>query len=135
MPSNARIAYLDTSAFLKLVVVERESPALRRFLLAWPQRTSAAIILTEAVRALRRAGYVQLVGPARRLLRAMPLISLGGSLLDGAAEIDPPGLRSLDALHLAAASRLGSELGILITYDERLAAAAREHGMPVGSPG
>jgi predicted nucleic acid-binding protein len=131
---NASVAYLDTSAFLKLVVSEPESSTLRRFLLRWPQRTSAALLRTESVRALRRAGYGQLVGSARRLLKAMPLIHLDELLLDSAAELDPPELRSLDALHLAAALRVGSDLGVFITYDERLGSAARERGLLVDSP-
>ena len=35
---NGKAAYLDTSAFLKLIVAERESAALRHFLLRWPER-------------------------------------------------------------------------------------------------
>ena len=131
---NGRSAYLDTSAFLKLVVVEAESAALRRFLLGWPERTSVALLRTEAVRALRRAGHDTGVGAARRLFRAMRLIRLDEPLLDRAAELDPRQLRSLDAVHLAAALAIGSDLGVLVTYDERLGEAARDRGFPVQSP-
>jgi uncharacterized protein len=127
-------AYLDTSAFLKLVVVERESARLREFLLRWPERVSASLLRTEAIRALRRAGYEKHVGAARRLFGAMRLIRLDEPLLDLASEIDPREMRSLDAIHLAAALTIGSDLGVLLTYDERLAASARERGVKVLSP-
>jgi predicted nucleic acid-binding protein len=43
-------------------------------------------------------------------------------------------LRSLDAIHLATARIFGSELGALATYDDRLAAAARDAGITVIDP-
>ena len=131
---NGRTAYLDTSAFLKLVVTEAESSALQRFLRRWPERTSAVLLRTEAVRALRRAGYDRRVGSARRLLRAMRLIRLDEPLLDQAGDLDPRELRSLDAMHLAAALAVGTDLGVFVTYDERQAGAARERGLVVDSP-
>lgn len=131
---NGKAAYLDTSAFLKLVVSEPESAALKRFLGRWPERTSATLVRTESVRALRRAGYDSQVGPARRLLGTMRLIRLDEPLLDRASELEPREMRSLDALHLAAALALGSDLGVLVTYDERLAAAALHAGLTTESP-
>jgi len=131
---NGKAAYLDTSAFLKLIVAERESGALRQFLLRWPERTSAILLRTEAVRALRRAGYDSQVGAARRLLGSMRLIRLDEPLLDRASELEPREMRSLDAVHLAAALTIGSDLGVLVTYDERLAGAARKRGLTVSSP-
>jgi predicted nucleic acid-binding protein len=43
-------------------------------------------------------------------------------------------MRSLDALHLAAAMSLGPDLGVLVTYDERMLGAASLFGLPVASP-
>jgi predicted nucleic acid-binding protein len=131
---NGKAAYLDTSAFLKLIVSERESPALLRFLARWPARTSAVLMRTEAVRALRRAGYDSQVGAARQLLGTMRLIRLDEPLLDRASELEPREMRSLDAVHLAAALTIGSELGVLVTYDQRLGDAARDRGISVSSP-
>ncbi|MBV8195832.1 MAG: PIN domain-containing protein [Candidatus Dormibacteraeota bacterium] len=127
-------AYLDTSAFLKLVVTEPESAALARVLERWPERASAALLRTEAIRALRRARLDDRVGPARRLIRRVRLISLDHSLLDRATELEPRNLRSLDALHLAAAATLGDDLGSFITYDDQLGAEATAAGFPVASP-
>jgi len=131
---NGRIAYLDTSAFLKLVIAERDSAALQRFLGRWPERTSATLLRTEAIRALRRAGHDARVGVARQLFSAMPLIRADEALLDRAGELDPRDLRSLDAIHLATALALGADLGVVVTYDLRLAEAARQKGLAVQSP-
>lgn len=59
---SGRVAYLDTSAFLKLIVAEDESEALRSRLRRWPDRASATLLRTETVRALRRSGNEHLVG-------------------------------------------------------------------------
>ncbi len=131
---SGRVVYLDTSAFVKLVVAEPESAALERFLSRWPERTSATLLRTEAVRALRRSGNDERVGAARRLFAGMRLIRLDEVLLDRAGELDPRELRSLDAVHLATALAVGADLGVLVTYDERLADAARQRGLTVQSP-
>jgi predicted nucleic acid-binding protein len=131
---NGRVAYLDTSAFLKLVVAEPESAALQRFLTRWPGRASATLLRTEAIRALGRAGHGAHVGPARRLLATLRLVRVDEPLLDRAAELDPRELRSLDAVHLAAALAIGPDLGAFLTYDERLAEGARWHGLAVQAP-
>ena len=131
---SGSVVYLDSSAFLKLLVAEPESKALRTALVHWPRRASATLIRTEVVRALRRAGAETRLAAARRMLRRLQLIQLDEALLDRAGELDPRDLRSLDAVHVAAALALGSDLGGFMTYDERLAAAARDQGLTVLSP-
>ena len=131
---NGRAAYLDASAFVKLLVPERESRALRRYLERWPRLASSAVTRTEAVRALRRSGYEDRVVPARRLLKRMSLIRIDEPLLDRAADLSPPELRTMDAVHLAAALTLGDDLGVLLTYDARLAQAAETTGLTVEAP-
>ena len=51
-----------------------------------------------------------------------------------AALLPGENLRSLDAIHLAAAQRLGSDLTMLVSYDDRMLAAARGLRIPVASP-
>lgn len=131
---SASAAYLDTSAFVKLIVAEEESAALCSRLLRWPDRVSAVLLRTEAVRALRRSGNGHLVGHARRLFRSIHLVRLDEAVLDRAGDLDPSELRSLDAVHLAAALAIGPDLGALVTYDNRLRDAALAHGLPVESP-
>ena len=128
-------AYIDTSAFVKLIVAERESTELQGRLRRWPERASSALLRTETVRALRRSGNDDLIGHARRLFSAIHLIRLDEPLLDRAGELGPDELRSLDAIHLAAALSLGPDLGAIITYDSRLRDAAVAQGVVVESPG
>jgi len=131
---NGRVAYFDTSAFVKLVIAEPESAALQRSLLRWPERASATLLRTEAIRALRHAGHDTSVGVARRLFGALHLVRLDEPLLDRAGDLTPPGLRSLDEVHLAAALAIGPDLAVFLTYDERLGQAARAAGLVVDSP-
>ena len=131
---NGRAAYLDASAVVKLVVAESESGALRNYLVRWPTRASSALTRTEVIRALHRAGYDSRVAAARRLFHTLHLIRLDEPLLDHAADLPPRELRSLDAVHVASALALGSELGVLLTYDVRLAEAAKANGLHVEAP-
>jgi uncharacterized protein len=128
------IAYLDSSAFVKLIVSEPESTALARSLARWPQLASAALLRTEAVRALRHSGNDRHVATARSLMRSVYLIQLDEVLLDRAADMPPAALRSLDAVHLATAMSLGPDLGVVFAYDERLKQAAEGAGLQVASP-
>ena len=131
---SGRTRYVDTSAFLKLIVAEPESVALRTRLRRWPDRASATLLRTETVRALRRSGNDHLVGNARRLLRAIHLVRIDEPLLDRAGDLGPAELRSLDAIHLATALSIGPELGVFVTYDGRLREAALSQGLDVESP-
>ena len=131
---SGRVAYLDSSAFVKLVVTEPESAALRRVLTRWPDLASSTLLRTEVVRALRRSGHGHLVGPARRLIGAIRLVRLDEPLLDRGSELEPVDLRTLDAVHLATAMAIGSDLGIFFTYDDRLGTAASAGGLIVATP-
>ena len=52
-----------------------------------------------------------------------------------AAVLGPPALRALDALHIATALRLGADLEGIVTYDERMDAAAQAIGIATIAPG
>lgn len=131
---SADTAYIDTSAVVKLLVQEPESAALRAELARWPRRASAALLRLELVRAARRAGQPGMVERARQQLRALNLVRLDDPLLDRAAALGSDRLRSLDAIHLAAAEALGPELGVVVTYDQRMRDAAVDAGFAVISP-
>jgi predicted nucleic acid-binding protein len=117
------VVYLDSSALVKLVIAEPESPALRRYLGDEPQRASCALARVEVLRAVRAYGSAALTR-ARRLLQRLNLVPIDDELLDAAAALEPGVLRSLDAVHLAAAQLFGDELTAVVTYDRRMAAAA-----------
>lgn len=134
MPTNADATlYLDSSALVKLVVREQESEALTHHLRERPNRASCALARVEVVRAVHSHGRPA-IARARRLLELVSLLHLDDVLLDEAAAFDGANLRSLDAIHLAAACSLGDALAEIVTYDHRMAAAARQAGLPVSAP-
>lgn len=56
-------------------------------------------------------------------------------LLLAAGRLGPDGLRTLDAIHLAAAVAAGAELSGVVTYDDRMASAAKDLGLETVAPG
>ena len=129
--------YLDSSALVKLVQREAESDKLRRFLRRHrsDQLVTSALARVEVVRAVF-AGGPAAIEQARRQLSRLDQVVLSNDLLDRAATLAPAGqLRSLDAIHLAAAQVVGRDLRALVTYDRRMADAARALGLAVETPG
>lgn len=127
--------YLDSSAFVKLIVVEAESAALRQRLAATEaRRTSSALLRTEALRAVRHLGPEALT-LAREATRRVDLIAIDDRILDAAGLLDPGIVRTLDAIHLATALALGDDLEAIVTYDQRTIDGARLMGLPVISVG
>ena len=126
--------YLDTSAAVKLVVVEKGSAALRRWIVDRDERiVSSDLLRTELLRATRRAAPEQMV-QARLVLESLILVTLSTVVCERAAVLEPDLLRSLDALHLAAALEIGDELEAVVTYDRRMAEGARMLGIGVVAP-
>lgn len=126
--------YIDTSAFLKLVVREKYSTAFRR----WAEENDGALfssdlLRTEALRTARRHSS-EALEEARKRLDSIAIMSLSADVFERAAELDPAILRSLDAIHLSAALTIGDDLEGIATYDDRLVGAAALHGVPVESP-
>ena len=126
--------YLDSSAFVKVVVEEAESAALRGFLAASDaRRVSSALLRTEALRAVRHLGPEALAN-VREGLRRVELIAIDDRILDAAGMLEPRILRALDAIHLATALAIGDDLDAVVTYDERMVAAAGLIGVQAASP-
>jgi len=76
-----------------------------------------------------------LLARAKAFLERVNLRRLSDEILTRAAEVTPLPLRTLDAIHLATAVELSPPPDVFLCYDERLAAAARWHGLAVLSPG
>jgi hypothetical protein len=127
------VAYLDSSALVKLVVPEPESRALVAFIGAWPKRVSSRLAQVELLRAVRRCPP-DLVTRTRRVLATLTLREVDGSVAEAAGLRDPPSMRSLDAIHLATAMMLGDSLGVFVAYDARMQEAARAAGLEVSAP-
>lgn len=125
--------YLDSSAIVKLVVLESESEVLRSYLREHPVRVSCGLARVEVIRAVRDHGQ-QAISRAGRVLETISLLRLDDLLLDEAAALPGASVRSLDAIHLAAASALGTSLAEVVTYDRRMADVAHELELPVSAP-
>lgn len=126
------MVYLDTSAFLKLVVAEKHSDALREAL-AGEALWSSILLDVEAHRAARRLGVAPDV--VAGFLESVSLVAPGDTTFAAARDLQPHELRTLDALHLATALELGADLDAVVTYDRRLATACAEIGVEVRAPG
>ena len=129
--------YLDTSALVKLVQREDETPALRTWLEAvrddGATPVSSALARVELLRAVQGGGAGAL-SKADRLLGRLALVALDDALLDTAGRLAPRiRLRSLDAVHLASAMQV-APVTALVTYDDRMAAVARDLLLSVASP-
>jgi uncharacterized protein len=131
------ILYLDTSALLKRVVHERESNALRAMLgeanAAGHLLSSSSVAWVEVWRSLRRDRVAGLKAAAERALAGIAEFPLDTTVLQRARLVGTDELRSLDAIHLAAAITLGAHG--MVTYDRRLALASASVGLEVLSPG
>src|SRR6266540_3758872 len=103
--------YLDSSAIVKLVVPEPETGALVQTLRSDPEMVSSVLAWVEVLRAVLRSGVMRT-----------------------ASTLKPHEIRTLDAIHLATALSLAPALAGLITYDARLASAARAAGLTVQVP-
>jgi predicted nucleic acid-binding protein len=125
--------YLDASAAVKLIQREPESAALRHYLARQRTVLSSRVMGVELLRAVRRLDGT-LEDQARAVLAVTASVELDADIVARAGAVDPPGLRSLDAIHLASALSIGPELDAFVTYDIRQADAARALGLVVESP-
>ena len=128
----SQLAYVDASAFVKLVIDEPESDALGDALTRLTM-TSSAILEVEATLVVRRR-QPRSFNAVRRLRGSVRLVDVEGGIRRAAGDLEDPGLRSLDAIHLATALSLGERCGAFFAYDDRLIAAARAHGLSVTVP-
>lgn len=106
---------------------------LRAELAEWDGYVSSALLGVESIRACARYGETY-AHDAREWLDGMALLPLSDAILDEAASLDPAGLRSLDAIHLATALSICDDIGVFVCYDERLGAAAADRGLTVKEP-
>jgi predicted nucleic acid-binding protein len=118
---------------VKLPLEEPEHEVLRVELAEWDGYTSATLLGVEAIRACARYGS-RYVEDARAWLHGIALLPLNDAILNEATQLSPVGLRSLDAIHLATALSVREEIGVFITYDQRLADAAMDQGLTVSRP-
>ena len=128
----SRLAYADSSALVKLVVQEPESSAIYRWFIESDRVVTSRVGVIETVRASGRYPFEE--AHRAHLLDLLEVVELTPEIAGRAGDIQPALLRTLDAVHLATALAIGTDLDAFVTYDDRLAAAARAIGLPVIRP-
>jgi uncharacterized protein len=126
--------YLDTSAALKLVVAEPETGRLELWMAehAGIPRVSSRLLRIEMLRAVTRAAPHRM-SRANVVLSAIALLSMD-DVAPAAEVIGDNTLRSLDAIHLATAHGIRTDLSAFVCYDKRLRDSAHALGLPVEAP-
>ena len=141
--------YFDTCALLKLIRADTDSAALGAFIDARPETRwfTSELARAELARTIRRLNHDDQgklidgqrlraeLGYAESLWERLDLIAVSTRVLVDAGKIEQPFLRTLDAIHRTAAASMGRSLASFVAYDKKLAAAAREAGLPALSPG
>ncbi|MDQ2934624.1 MAG: PIN domain-containing protein [Chloroflexota bacterium] len=106
--------------------------ALRSFLEAHPRRFASLVAQVEVARAILRAGVSG--APIAEAFLGVEIIELDADVAARAAVVEPAMLRTLDAIHLVSALMVADQVDALVTYDVRLADAARWAGLTVVAP-
>ena len=127
--------YLDSSALVKLILVEAESAGLREWLAENSEQpmVSSTLHRAEVARAVWRYEPAAL-GQCYRLMRRVQQLGMSADILDTAGTIPPQILRSGDAIHLASALSIKHYLTAFVAYDKKLLTAADGLGLPTASP-
>jgi uncharacterized protein len=129
------LIYVDTSALIKIVLEEAESTALRRYL---HERDAGALASSKLLAVEARRGVLR-DRPERlpaidRALADVSLLDVSDAVIESASRLPDPMLRSLDSIHLATALLIREDVDVLVSYDDRLTAAAASHGLKTASP-
>ena len=126
------LAYIDASAIVKLVLTEPESDEMARWYVESDRVSTSLVGIVETRRAVARRPHDSV--HLERVVSGIEVIGVTVRIGERAAAIAPPMVRTLDAIHLATAISIGTSLTSFVTYDDRLAEAARTLGLPVVSP-
>lgn len=125
------VAYVDASALVKLIVDEPGSAAMHHWFVETDRLLTSRVGAIETRRAAGRVAHE--AGRVDAVLDLVELIELDPAIAVRAATAGPVGLKTLDAIHLSTALELGP-IDAFVTYDDRLAEAARLVGLPVVRP-
>ncbi len=128
--------YVDSSALLKRYIDEPDSRTADSILRSDPSLVTGRHTIVEVRRNLARLLTERDLAQARAAfskdLDAFSIVELDEVTCEGAAAIaEVTGVRTLDAMHLSAAQRVGGTEGTFLTFDARQAQAARTLGLTV----
>ena len=129
-----RVAYLDASAVVKLVIPEAESAQLLEFVRGLDRAISSELTVIEVGGAAARADGSAGLSRAAEVCRRLDLQPIDSHIIDRARQLKPATVRSLDAIHLASALE-PRVAPMLVAYETRLLQAASDHQLVVASPG
>lgn len=134
--SRLSLAYVDTSALVKLFKPEPESKALAAALERHRDLVSSELIVVEALCTAKRLGDPVVIERAVHAIDGIGLVPFNERIRNQASakRFEPP-LRTLDAIHLATALTLRRELEVVLAYDDELCRAAAAEGLRTESPG
>lgn len=125
--------YLDSSAVLKLIFIEKETPALDKVMSN--KVITSTLTRVEVKRAVNRINPEKL-NVANDVLEQIQYVELDSQTLQLAEaftfEIT---LRTLDAIHVASILRISDAVIGIISYDKQLITNSRNMGIMVLSPG
>jgi len=125
-------AYVDASAVVKLVLDEPNSFEMQRWYTEADRVVTSRVGVVETMRATNRRAHDQ--AHLATILDSIEVFELDPAVAGVAATLGPVLIRTLDAIHLATALALVPDLDAFVTYDDRLAEAARSLGLPVVRP-
>lgn len=132
-PTERRIWYLDSSVALRVLLAHSVEAAEwfdeRAF--AGDAFASSRLLELELTRVFRRESLD--VVEVADFVAELTLLTVDDALVAEAAAIVPH-LRSLDALHLAAAQRIGVDAVTIVTHDLGMAKTAESLGFAVHDP-
>ena len=128
------VAYVDSSAVVKLIVTEAQSSALATALNAFDDHLTSEVAVIEVTRAVRRTGQSAAAGRVDDVLSRIGLVAVDHDVVQVARFVEPTALRTLDTIHLATAVSLGLPDLTFVAYDQRLLGAAEAAGLAVAAP-
>lgn len=112
--------YLDSSALVKLIKNEEETPELVQFLATATPLTSSLIAKIEIMRAVKRSRNIDYLNAAMQLIEGLNFIELTPAIMSIAQHVGSAELRTLDTIHLASAVHMQSNINIFCCYDIQL---------------
>ena len=128
------VTYVDASAIVKLIVPDAESEALVSSLRTFDDLVTSVIAHVEVARALRRTGLDPDLVMTIDVLSRFATVALDHTVVELARHLEPPRLRSLDAIHIASAISLGIEDLAFVAYDQLCLEGAARAGLAPSSP-
>ena len=125
--------YVDTSALGRVLLAEPDANAIRDSLARYDSWWSSELVVVELRRFARRES---LETAADNLLSTISTVKVDTASLQRASAIEPPEVRTLDAIHLDAAVQLSAQgqIDAVLTYDRQLQNGCAHHGLAVEAP-